>query len=198
MRSIISKIIPFQLEVVSKRLNYQVFGSYYKRDGVLRFGPDDNSRYNFKVNLNAEPSKYLSVKLTAGYIGSFTNENSYGTDQIMNRLYRSRTRQNLYTPAEDITGQPYNGDLQINAVDIEKNAGKEERNYETFTGKLNLQVKNVVKGLTLDVIAWRNQSYYEMENKSRTIIWYGRTTNTVRFSVNQPNLIRKQKQSLSK
>ncbi len=170
-----------------QKLNYQVFGSYYKRDGVLRYGPDDNTRYNFKVNVNAEPSKYLSLKLTAGYIGSFTNENSYGTDQIMNRLYRSRTRQNLYTPAEDITGQPYNGDLQVNAVDIEKNSGKEERNYETFTGKLNLQVKNVVKGLTLDVIAWRNQNYYEMENKSRTIIWYGRTTNTVRFSVNQPN-----------
>ena len=170
-----------------QRLNYLVFGSYYKRDGVLRFGPDDNSRYNLKVNLNGEINKYLTVKLTAGYIGSFTNENSYGTEQIINRLYRSRTRQNLYTPAEDITGQPYNGDLQINAVDIEKNAGKEERNYETFTGKLNFQVKNLVKGLTFDVIGWRNQNYYEMENKSRTLIWYGRSTNTIRFSVNQPN-----------
>ncbi|HEY6505080.1 MAG TPA: TonB-dependent receptor [Chitinophagaceae bacterium] len=170
-----------------QKLNYLVFGSFYKRDGVLRFGPDDNSRYNFKVNLNSELSPYVSVKLTAGYIGSFVNENSYGTEQIINRLYRSRTRQNLYTPPEDVTGQKYNGDLQINAVDIEKNAGKETRNYETFTGKLNLQIKNVVKGLTFDVIAWRNQNYYEMQNKSRTLIWYGRSTNTVRFSVNQPN-----------
>jgi TonB-linked SusC/RagA family outer membrane protein len=170
-----------------QKLNYLVFGSYYKRDGVLRFGPDDNSRYNIKVNLNSELNKYISVKLTAGYIGSFTEENSFGTDQIINRLYRSRTRQSLHTPAEDVTGQPYNGDLQINAVDIEKNAGIETRNYETFTGKLNLQVKNVVKGLTLDVIGWRNQNYYEMQNKSRTLIWYGRSTNTIRFSVNQPN-----------
>src|SRR6187431_723852 len=64
-----------------QKLNYQVFGSYYKRDGVLRYGPDDNTRYNLKVNVNGELNKYLSVKLTAGYIGSFTNENSYGTDQ---------------------------------------------------------------------------------------------------------------------
>jgi TonB-linked SusC/RagA family outer membrane protein len=170
-----------------QKLNYQVSGGYYKRDGVLRFGPDDNSRYNLKLNMNAELNKYVSVKLTAGYIGSFTRENSYGTDQIINRLYRSRTRQSLYTPAEDVTGQKYNGDLQINAVDIEKNAGLETRNYETFTGKVNVQVKNVVKGLTLDVIAWRNQNNYSMENNSRSLVWYGRSINTVRFSINQPN-----------
>ena len=80
------------------------------------------------------------------YIGSLTRENSYGTEQIINRLYRSRARQSLYTPPEDVTGQIYNGDLQVNAVDIEKNAGLDSRNYETFTGRLNLTVKNVVKG----------------------------------------------------
>jgi TonB-linked SusC/RagA family outer membrane protein len=172
-----------------QKLNYLVSGSYYYRDGVLRFGPDDNSRYNLKLNVNAELSKYISLKLTAGYIGSFTRENAFGTDQIINRLYRSRTRQALYTPAEDITGQRYNGDLQINAVDIEKNGGIETRNYETFTGRLNFQVKNVIKGLTLDVIGWRNQNNYNMENNSRSLLWYGRTTNTVRFSVNVPNSI---------
>jgi TonB-linked SusC/RagA family outer membrane protein len=170
-----------------KSTNYLISGSYYKRDGVLRFGPDDNKRYNLKINLNTEMNKYVSLKITAGYIGSFTRENSFGTDQIINRLYRSRTRQSLYTPAEDITGQKYNGDLQINAVDIEKNAGLETRDYETFTGRVNLQVKNVIKGLTLDVVAWRNQNTYSMENNSRTLYWYGRTTNTVRFSINTPN-----------
>lgn len=170
-----------------QKLNYLVSGSYYKRDGVLRFGPDDNSRYNFKVNINAELNKFLSVKLTSGYIGSFTKENSFGTEQIINRLYRSRTRQSLYVPKDDVTGTIYNGDLQVNAVDIEKNAGMETRDYETFTNKINLQVKNVVKGLTLDVIAWRNQGAYNMENQAKTLYWYGRSVNTVRFSINTPN-----------
>lgn len=170
-----------------QKLNFLTSGSYYKRDGVLRFGPDDNSRYNFKLNVNGELNKYLSVKLSAGYIGSFTKENSYGTDQIINRLYRSRTRQSLYTPPEDVTGQKYNGDLQVNAVDIEKNAGLETRDYETFTGRINFQVKNIIKGLTLDLIGWRNQNYYAMENNSKSIIWYGRSVNTIRFSVNVPN-----------
>lgn len=172
-----------------QKVNYLLSGSYYKRDGVLRFGPDDNTRYNFKLNVNAELNKYLSIKVTTGYIGSFTRENSYGTEQIINRLYRSRTRQSLYVPKGDTTGNIYNGDLQVNAVDIEKNAGMETRDYETFTGRVNLQVKNVVKGLTLDVIAWRNQSSYNMENDAKTLYWYGRSTNTVRFSINTPNQI---------
>ena len=172
-----------------QKLNYLLSGSYYKRDGVMRYGPDDNARYNLKLNVNADLNKYISLKVVTGYIGSVTRENAFGTEQIINRLYRSRARQSLYTPAEDVTGQPYNGDLQINAVDIQKNGGLETRRYETFTGKVNLQVKNVVKGLTLDVIGWRNQNFYEMENNRRSIYWYGRSVNTVRFSVNVPNSI---------
>lgn len=169
------------------RMNYLLSGSYYKRDGVLRYGPDDNSRYNIKANINAELNKYMRVEVVAGYIGSVVNENAYGTEQIINRLYRSRARQSLYVPEEDITGQPYNGDLQINAVDIEKNAGQEQRLYESFTGRVNLKVHSLVKGLTLDLSGWRNQDYYSMENDSRTLLWYGRTTNTVRFRINDPN-----------
>ena len=170
-----------------KKTNYLVSGSYYKRDGVLRYGPDDNTRYNLKLNLNTELNKYLSLKLTAGYIGSFVRENSFGTDQIINRMYRSRARQNLYVPEEDVTGQKYNGDLQINPIDIQQNAGMETRDYETFTGRINLQVKNLVKGLTLDIVAWRNQNAYNMENNSRSIFWYGRSINTIRFQINAPN-----------
>ncbi len=170
-----------------KKINYLVSSSYYTRRGVLKYGPDDNSRKNLKFNINSELNKYINVNLNASYIGAETRENAFGTEQIINRLYRSRTRQSLYTPAEDITGQIYNGDLQINAVDIEKNAGLETRNYETFTGRLNLKVKNVVKGLTLDLIGWRNQNNYALENNRRSIFWYGRSVSTVRFTANVPN-----------
>ncbi|OQP42988.1 SusC/RagA family TonB-linked outer membrane protein [Niastella yeongjuensis] len=174
-----------------QKLNYLFTGAYYKRDGVLRFGPDDNTRVNLKLNVNAELNKYLSMKVTAGYINSRVLENAFGTDQIINRLYRSRTRQSLYVPAEDTTGQIYNGDLQINPVDIEKNAGIDTRNYGTFTSRLGLQVKNVIKGLTLDVIGWRNQGIYNAEKDAKTINWYGRAAipSLLRSFVNSPNYI---------
>lgn len=170
-----------------QKLNYLASGGYYQRDGVLRYGPDDNSRKNLKLNVNAELNKHLSVSFIGGYVGSFVNENSNGTDNIIANLYRSRNRQVIYTPVEDETGQPYNGDLQVNAIDIQKNAGLETRNYETFQGRLNLNVKNLVKGLSADFTAWRNQDTYNMEANRRTLIWYGRSTALERFAINKPN-----------
>jgi TonB-linked SusC/RagA family outer membrane protein len=172
----------------TKELNYLLSAGFQTRDGVLRYGPDDNSRYNFKLNLNTELNKYISLGLVAGYIGQITNSNSFSTGNIVSALYRVRTRQSLYTPPEDQTGQPYNGDLQINAVDIEKNAGFTKTIYESFTGKIDFKVKNIVKGLLFNVVGWRNQDTYNYEQNRRSLNWYGRSNaEAPRFSANVPN-----------
>lgn len=170
-----------------QELNYLLSAGYYKRDGVMKFGPDDNSRNNLRLAVNTQLNKYMSLGVIAGYIKSTVNENSYSTGSIIDLLYRVRTRQSLYTPAEDVTGQRYNGDLQLNPVDIEKNAGLRSAVFENFTGKVNLSVKNFVKGLALDFSASRNQGYYTYESDKRTLIWYGRSTATIRNSLNTPN-----------
>ncbi|HVW95459.1 MAG TPA: TonB-dependent receptor [Mucilaginibacter sp.] len=173
--------------------NYLLSAGYYTRDGVLRYGPDDNSRYTFRFNFNSKLSKYVDMSTIMGYVGSVVNSNSYGTGGIINALYRIRTRQSLYTPAEDVTGQPYNGDLQINPIDIEKNAGRDQQQYDTFTGRFDLKIHDIVKGLRLDLSASRNQDYYSDENDRRSLYWYGRSTNTIRFSANVPNSVSKTK-----
>lgn len=167
--------------------NYLLSAGYYKRDGVLRYGPDDNSRYNLRFNFNDKISKNVDLSAIMGYIGTVVNQNSFGTDGIINALYRVRTRQALYTPAEDVTGQPYNGDLQVNPIDIEKNAGFQQEQYDSFTGKFDLGIHDIVKGLRLNLIASRNQDYYANEVDKRSLYWYGRSTNTVRFNANIPN-----------
>jgi TonB-linked SusC/RagA family outer membrane protein len=178
----------FSLGGGTKELNYLVSSGFTQRDGVLRYGPDDNSRYNIKLNLNSEVNKYISVGLVVGYIGSIVNENSYSTGDIVNALYRVRTRQPVYVPAEDVTGQPFNGDLQINPIDIEKNAGLARSTYESFTGKLDVTIKNLVKGLSFNAVAWRNQDNYNYEQDRRSLFWYGRSnTEAPRFQVNVPN-----------
>jgi TonB-linked SusC/RagA family outer membrane protein len=167
--------------------NYLFTAGYYQRDGVLRYGPDDNSRYNIRFNFNNRISKYVDMNTIIGYIGTVTNSNSYGTSGIINALYRIRTRQPLYTPAEDVTGQPYNGDLQVNPIDIEKNAGIQQQQYDSFTGRFDLGIHDIVKGLRLNLVATRNQDYYANETDKRSLFWYGRSTNTVRFNANVPN-----------
>ena len=89
-----------------QKLNYLVSGSYYKRDGVLRFGPDDNSRYNFKSTSMQNSTSYVSCKvnsriyrfITCVKIHLVQNRSSTGCIAAVHR-------QSLYTPAEDITGQ---------------------------------------------------------------------------------------------
>jgi len=170
-----------------QELNYLLSAGYYKRDGVMKFGPDDNSRNNLRLSVNTQLNKYLSLGVIAGYIKSTVNENSYSTGNIIDLLYRVRTRQSLYTPSEDVTGQIYNGDLQLNPIDIQKNAGLSTSSYENFTGKVNVTAKDFIKGLTLDFSASRNQGNYNYESSKRTLVWYGRSTGTVRNSLNTPN-----------
>lgn len=171
----------------NRELNYLFSTGYNHRDGVLRYGPDDNSRYNIKLNLNSEVNKYISLGLVVGYIGTITNQNSFSTGDIISSLYRVRNRQPVFVPKEDTTGQPFNGDLQINPIDIQKNAGTARAIYESFTGKFDLTVKNLVKGLSFNGVASRNQDSYNYEQNRRSVAWYGRSTATIRNQVNVPN-----------
>ncbi|WP_460432573.1 TonB-dependent receptor [Arachidicoccus ginsenosidivorans] len=177
----------------TKKLNYLLSGGYYSRRGILKYGPDDNHRYNIRLNVNSEMNKYMDLSLKASYAGSFINQNSYGETSIVERLYRIRTRQSLYVPAEDQTGQIYNGDLQVNPVDIEKNAGLETQNYEVFNGQAALKIHDLIKGLSLNIIASRSQGFYNQESRKRSLYWYGRSTNTIRFTANVPNSLSKTK-----
>ncbi|KQN38577.1 SusC/RagA family TonB-linked outer membrane protein [Pedobacter sp. Leaf41] len=170
-----------------QELNYLLSGSYFKRDGVMRFGPDDNSVKTMRLSVNSEINKYLSVGAILSYAGSQVNENSYSTGNIIDLLYRVRTRQSLYVPKEDVTGNIYNGDLQLNPVDIEKNAGFQRSDFDNFVGKINITAKNFVKGLTVDLNASRNYGFYNYESNKRTLNWYGRSTNTVRNTLNALN-----------
>src|SRR5690606_36925552 len=170
-----------------EKVVYNVSAGYYQRNGVLRYGPDDNARYTLRTSLNAEINKFMSLDISANYVGSEVNQNAYGTDQIIDRMYRSRTRQSVYVPQEDITGQPFNGDLQVNPIDIQKNAGTFNQLYESFTGRANLKIADLVKGLTVNLSASRNQDYYSMQRDRRTLLWYGRSTNTIRFRIQDPN-----------
>ncbi|MCD8032451.1 MAG: TonB-dependent receptor [Bacteroides sp.] len=177
----------------SRQLNYLASAGYYKRNGILRYGPDGNERYNLRFNLNSEVNKYVSLSFNASYNGSFVEENSAGTGLILDKLYRIRTRQPIYTPDEDTTSNPYNGDLQVNPIDMMKNAGITKKDYEAFNGKGEIIIKDLVPGLVINASVARKQDYYSYYSEKRTIKWYGRTEDTVRDQINASNSLTKTK-----
>lgn len=171
-----------------KELNYLVSAGYYTKNGILKYGPDSNDRYNLRMKINSQINDHISLNMMASYEGKFLEQNPNGSKWILNRLYRVRQRQPNLNPEEDINESPYNGDLQVNAIDMMKNGGITKNQYESFTGKGELNIKDyLVKGLALKLSASRRAGYYSNTTSRRSLYWYDRLGQAVRFSTNTPN-----------
>ena len=178
----------------TKNTNYMISGGYFSKEGFLKYGPDKNERYNFRINLNSEFNSHISFGVIAGYEGKFTKQNSYGVGGILSALYRSRGRQPIYQPEEDINESPYNGDLQINPIDIMKNGGVNDTQYQNFTGKGTLTIKDYgLKGLALRLSASRRADFYSAQNSKSSLYWKDRLGTSNRNSANTPNSYYRQK-----
>lgn len=173
----------------TKSVNYLVSGNYYYKNGMLKYGKNDNTRVNLHAKLNAELNKYLQLGVNLQYQSKKNNAPSYGAGGILNLLYGSRARQLLWQPEEtpNYSTQPYSGDLQNNAIDIEKNGGTNETLYEAFLGKGELTIKNLVKGLRINLSASRKAGYYSGRSEHHWLAWYAMNGTTIRQQANNPN-----------
>lgn len=179
----------------SKDINYLISGNYFTKNGILKYGPDKNERYNLRAKLGAELNKYVDVAINVSYNGNFIETNPYKAEDILERLYRVRGRQPIFNPEEDINYKtnPYNGDLQVNPIQLMKEGGLDESRYEAYMGKGELNIKDLVPGLRFKLSASRQAGYYNNTISKRTLIWYDRVGTGVRFSANNPNSLEKKK-----
>jgi len=197
----------------SKDINYLVSLGYFNKKGILKYGPDKNERYNVRLKLNAALNKYMDLAVNASYSGQFTESNPFNVDpkkdrnpsqqsadntgatRLLERLYSVRGRQPIYNPVEDVRYaiNPYNGDLQVNPIDLMKNGGDAQTNNESYVGKGELTIKDLVDGLRLKLSASRQSNYFSNVAKKREIIWYDRIGTGPRMSANSPNSLTKQK-----
>ncbi|MBD5265807.1 MAG: TonB-dependent receptor [Bacteroides sp.] len=176
----------------NKSTNYLVSGGYFSKNGILKYGPDKNERYNVRINLNTELNEHINLEVLASYDGKFLKQNPYGAAGLLSRLYRVRGRQPIYNPEED--PNPYNGDLQVNAIDIMKNGGLKDTQYQSYTGKGTLNIKDYfVKGLGLRLSASRRADYYSEQTSKRTLEWKDRLGISNRNTANSPNSYYRQK-----
>lgn len=174
----------------NEKLNYFVSGSFFKKDGILRYGPDQNERYNLRAKINSMLNSHITFRFMGAYEGKRTKTNPYGATGILSRLYRVRGRQPIFQPEEDINENPYNGDLQVNAIDIMKNGGETSQKYDSYIGSVELDIKDYfVKGLGLNLRANRRAGYWSQDRFVRTLIWYDRNGQNVRNSNGNPNTL---------
>ncbi|GHV70662.1 SusC/RagA family TonB-linked outer membrane protein [Bacteroidia bacterium] len=175
---------------------YYLSSGFYTKNGLLKYGPDDYQRYNLRANISTEMSKYVDFNLQTAYEGSVDNRNPWGPTTVLSHLYNDRGRQAIYLPEEDTNyaNNPFSADLQSNAIDAMKNGGTDVRQNQYFTGNANLHVKNVVKGLTLDLNVSRRAGFYSREADMRFLQSMGRN-GAIRsgYEINNPNRVIKTK-----
>ena len=147
------------------KTTYFLSGGYYTQNGLFKYGPDSNNRYNARVNINTEMNNYLDFRVSAAYENNTNNRNSQSHESIMEGLFTARGRENMYLPEDDINYEkdPYSSDLYANPIRTMKFAGTDVsiNHYVTATG--NLHVKNIVKGLTVDLNASRRFGAHSRE-----------------------------------
>lgn len=183
----------------SKQLNYLVSAGYFQKNGFLKYGPDKNDRYNLKLRLNAELNKYMDLSVNASYEGKFNETIPYnnssnrdsGAKNVLNSLYRIRGRQPIFSPIEDFNKGGYNGDLNVNPIDIMKNGGIDELRSESMMAKGEITVKNLFKGFKLKLNAARRASYYNRKVERKTLLWYDMIGSTIRNRANDPSELQK-------
>ncbi len=179
----------------SKNINYMLSANYYTKNGLLKYGADSNDRYNLLAKVNTSVNKHVDLSVNVQYQSSEIEQPSYGSTGLFYLLYSSRGRQPIYNPEGDESGSIYNGDLQANAIDIMKNGGSRNTKYEAFTGKANFTIKDIIKGLRINLSASRKAGYYMESNMTRTLYWKDRQGKNIRSSYGTPNSLYKKKNS---
>ena len=178
----------------TKSVKYMLSGNYFYKNGMLKYVKNDNTRVNLHAKVTADLNKYITVGANIQYQSRKSNQPGNGATGIMNQLYSARSRQLIYQPedAANYDEQPYAGDLQWNPIDVLKNGGVNSTQYETFIGKGELTLHDLVKGLRVNLSASRKAGYYTARRERHQHSYYGDASN-VRQTYNDYNSLYRQK-----
>ncbi|MDR2148104.1 MAG: TonB-dependent receptor [Tannerella sp.] len=178
----------------NEKTKYYFSGGYYAKNGILKYGPDDYRRVNLRSSIDTEFNQYLDFNLQVSYEETLLKENP-AASTIMTALYSTRGRQPIYLPEEDTNVDGiYSSDLFDfeNPIQLMNEAGLKKTQNQILTVNATLRIKNVIKGLTLDLNASRRAYFSNGQTNSRYVPGYGRN-GFLRREYNKPNSVSKLK-----
>lgn len=174
----------------NERTQFMFSAGYLDQSGMMKFGPDDNSRLNFRLNLNTKLSKILSLDSRIAYANSKVKSPEKSTTARWGILH---TMLALGNPGPMGTRPPYlPGYEGLYYLDqgtdhpyaYLKDGGYTHNNEYDFSGVFTLKA-DLMKGLIARVIYSPMMGQQNREVFRRTIPMYTFT------SEGQPKLVRK-------
>ncbi|WP_337044337.1 SusC/RagA family TonB-linked outer membrane protein [Emticicia sp. 17c] len=155
------------------KLNFLISGGYYGKDGVFKVGPDSYDRYNLRINLGAQLTKFFSLDSRLSYTNDKTETSSAGINGqgLLYQIYRLRTRTPFFTPEGRYNGA---GSAATAYASMEAGGFNDyRRNY--FDGVFTLKAAEFVKGLNLRAVLGTQYRRGDREVFNRTVPLWGKS-----------------------
>ena len=160
---------------------------YYNRRGILRYGPDSENKYYTRLNVNNEWSKYLNLNSSV----AFTNNNIYqpgiSTNSILENAYTRFASGVQYGPTGDYFASH---GLWQSMVQEMKEGGENTNKMYNVDARTNLTVKNIIDGLTINIVGSKSYGINKLFNTRRTLTYLGVNGSPI-LTVNNPNTMSK-------
>ncbi|MCA0233208.1 MAG: TonB-dependent receptor [Bacteroidetes bacterium] len=155
------------------KLNFMLSGGFYGKNGVFKVGPDNNERYNLRLNLGAKLTEKLSLDARVAYTGERTKTPAADVNGggLLYQIYRLRTRTPFFTPE----GR-YNGAGSAATAYATMEAGGYNNLFKNFfDGTFTLQHSGLVKGLNLRAVVGTQYRREDRNRFARTVPLWGRS-----------------------
>lgn len=165
------------------KLNFLLSFGYYDKQGVFKVGPDQNNRFNVRLNLGSQLTKHLSLDSRITYTQQNSEAPSVGTNGnglLLFNLYRYSSQNPLLTP-----DGLYNTTAGATAYAIMDAGGYDNRKRDFFDGVFTAKLNNFVKGLELRTVYGAQYRRGDRDIFKRTVQrWYRSVVGDI---LNTPN-----------
>ncbi len=159
-------------------VTYRLSGTYYKNDGMLKIGPDSNTKYTGRLNLDMRINKYIHLSNVFSYARNEIEKpvkNLEGQYGFLYYMYTYAGATPLYDPNGNIAiGEKIGSfDTRIKFYDFANEAGITKTSGNNMRLNSVLTIDNLVKGLKFRLIGAVDANYVNVFKNRNRIYKYG-------------------------
>lgn len=152
-----------------QKTNFYASFGFYGQDGILRYGPDKNNRYNVRLNLNSEIKKWFSIEAKLSYDQNVVSRtNMDASANLFHQLYEIPPTYPVYNPDGKYAGM---GGWR-NPIAMMKEGGEDRSRNDMLTGNISL-IFEPIQDLKIRLIGGAKYGYTDRTQEYRTIDWWG-------------------------
>lgn len=160
------------------KTTFRISGTYFKNSGSIKIGPDSNTKYAGRLNLNTKISEYLELSNVFSYSNNQIlkpKQNLDGDYGLWSYVFTYPGVAPLYDPnghlAFGVRVGTFDGRIKFFQYDFAH--GTQLWNENNLRGSSTLTIKNLVKGLQFRIVGGIDANFDETLLHSKAIEYYG-------------------------